>query len=69
MTHDLSAGKIHKTHFSQTKEMPWKRLLTISLVDNPVIRCHVCNEKAVYLADGNSYCEYHWLKSSSIDYV
>lgn len=59
--------KIHKTHFSVTKEVPWKRPITISYIAGKGYRCSFfgCEYSAEYMAEGKLYCVTHWLKSDS----
>lgn len=55
--------KIHKTHFQVTKEMPWKRLITISYVAGSGYECDVegCEKEADYMGGGRTCCTEHWI--------
>ena len=57
-------NKTHKTHFTQDKEMPWKRPITISYIKGAGKVCGFfgCTAPADYLAEGKLYCTFHWLK-------
>lgn len=58
-------AKTHKTHFTQKKEMPWRRPITISMVNDEKIRCGYfgCQDQARYVAEGKAYCTFHWVKA------
>lgn len=59
----MTDNKIHKTHFTQDKEMPWKRPITISCIAGMGKLCGFfgCNAPAEYMAEGKMYCITHWL--------
>ena len=59
----MTDKKVHKTHFSQDKEMPWKRPITIAYIAGTGYRCGVegCENEAGYMAEGRMYCTFHWI--------
>ena len=54
---------IHKTHFTQNREMPWKRPITISYITGLGLRCDVndCNIEAAYMGGDRICCVQHWI--------
>jgi hypothetical protein len=54
--------KIHQTHFTVPKDAPWKRPITISLLEKGTVKCDLCDDWAEYGANGKVFCHDHWVK-------
>ena len=56
-------NKTHKTHFTQSRGMPWKRPITISYIVGLGLRCDVdnCKYEAAYMGGGRTCCHNHWV--------